>query len=200
LAELAGCEFVFDTLTDQWLPEIDPDGRAKSGFLYLAGDGAGVGGADAAELRGELAALALLQDQGAQVPGARQSTIRKKLARLQRFRVALEKALPVPHHFADALPDDTIICRCETIRAGEIRAAQDLGPEEINRAKAYTRIGMGRCQGRVCGMAAAQILAASLGVAVSEVGRLRCQAPIKPLPIVAGAKAAVDNPDRAASI
>jgi len=75
-----------------------------------------------------------------------------------------------------------------------------LGPEEINRAKAYTRIGMGRCQGRVCGMAAAQILAASLGVAVSEVGRLRCQAPIKPLPIVAGAKAAVDNPDRAASI
>lgn len=200
LAELAGCAFAFDTLTEQWLPEIDRDGRAEAGRIYLAGDGAGVGGADAAELRGELAALALLEDQGVAIDRARQSTIRKALARLQRFRVALERALPVPHHFADNLPDETIVCRCETIRAGEIRAAQNLSPEEMNRAKAYTRIGMGRCQGRVCGLAAAQILAASKGQPVSEVGRLRGQAPIKPLPIMLGGKAAVENPERAASI
>lgn len=200
LAELAGCEFAFDALTEQWLPEIDRDGRADAGRLYLAGDGAGVGGADAAELRGELAALALLEDQGVAVDGARQAAIRKKLARLHRFRVALERALPVPHHFADHLPDETIVCRCETIRAGDIRESQNLSPEEMNRAKAYTRIGMGRCQGRVCGTAAAQILAASKGQPVAEVGRLRGQAPIKPLQIALGGAAAEENPERAASI
>ena len=64
LAELAGCEMAFDPLAQQWLPQADADGRALPGAIYLAGDGAGVAGADAAELRGRLAALALLADQG----------------------------------------------------------------------------------------------------------------------------------------
>ena len=64
LAELAGCEMAFDPLAQQWLPQADEDGRALKGSVYLAGDGAGVAGADAAELRGRLAALALLADKG----------------------------------------------------------------------------------------------------------------------------------------
>ena len=64
LAELAGCEMAFDPLAQQWLPQADEDGRALKGSVYLAGDGAGVAGADAAELRGRLAALALLDDKG----------------------------------------------------------------------------------------------------------------------------------------
>ena len=64
LAELAGCEMAFDPLAQQWLPEADEDGRALKGSVYLAGDGAGVAGADAAEVRGRLAALALLTDKG----------------------------------------------------------------------------------------------------------------------------------------
>ena len=70
----------------------------------------------------------------------------------------------------------------------------------MNRAKAFTRVGMGRCQGRVCGPAAAQILAATRGCDVAEVGRLRGQAPVKPLSIRAGAEAAVEDRSRAASI
>ena len=64
LAELAGCEMAFDPLAQQWLPQTNDDGRALKGSVYLAGDGAGVAGADAAELRGRLAALALLADNG----------------------------------------------------------------------------------------------------------------------------------------
>jgi hypothetical protein len=44
---------------------------------------------------------------------------------------------------------------------------------------------MGRCQGRVCGPPAAEVLAAALGVAVEEVGRLRGQMPVKPIPLAA---------------
>jgi hydrogen cyanide synthase HcnB len=42
---------------------------------------------------------------------------------------------------------------------------------------------MGSCQGRMCGLAAAEIVAAARGVDLAEVGRLRGQAPLKPLPI-----------------
>lgn len=200
LAELAGAEMAFDPLARQWLPTVDTDGRATTKGLYLAGDGASVMGADAAELRGELAALALLEDRGIAVPKRRQKKLRAVLRRLMRFRAALEHALPFPDGLAPSLPDDTIVCRCEIIRAGDIRAGHALSPQEINRAKAFTRIGMGRCQGRVCGIAAAQILAYELGVPLAEVGRLRGQAPIKPLPIGVAALAAVEDPERAVSI
>lgn len=41
---------------------------------------------------------------------------------------------------------------------------------------------MGRCQGRVCGAAAAELLACETGREIGAVGRLRAQAPIKPIP------------------
>lgn len=200
LAELAGCEMAFDPLAQQWLPEADGDGRALAGTVYLAGDGAGVAGADAAELRGRLAALAWLADHDIAVDRAEQARLRAKLRRTMRFRDALERALPVPFHLARTLPDEAVICRCEVITAGEIRQGRALDPAELNRAKAYTRVGMGRCQGRVCGLAAAQILADARGCDVAEVGRLRGQAPVKPLGIRAGALAAVEDRSRAASI
>ena len=200
LAELAGCEMAFDPLAQQWLPQADEDGRALKGSVYLAGDGAGVAGADAAELRGRLAALALLADKGIATERALQARLRAKLQRIMRFRNALERALPTPFHLARTLPDETVICRCEAITAGDIRQGRSLEPAEMNRAKAFTRVGMGRCQGRVCGPAAAQILAAARGCAVEEVGRLRGQAPVKPLSIRAGAEAAEEDRSRAASI
>ena len=200
LAELAGCEMVFDPLAQQWLPQADEDGRALANAVYLAGDGAGVAGADAAEVRGRLAALALLADKDIVIDRAIQARLRARLRRIMRFRNALERALPAPFHLVRALPDETIICRCEAITAGDIREGRALSPAEMNRAKAFTRVGMGRCQGRVCGPAAAQILAAERGCNVAEVGRLRGQAPVKPLAIRAGAEAAVEDRSRAASI
>lgn len=181
LAELAGAHFVFDRVQNQWLPETDAHGRAvgRDG-LYLAGDGAGIQGADAAELRGRIAAGGLLQDVGVAL---KDTDDLSRLKRWHRFRIALEQAMPYPSQLAKDLPDDTILCRCENITAGAVRAAADQGLREINRVKAATRLGMGRCQGRVCGIAGAEVLAAKLGVSVDSVGRLRGQPPVKPVPI-----------------
>ncbi len=200
LAELAGCKMRFDEMARQWLPESDAEGRSSVAGVYLAGDGAGVMGADAAEYRGELAALALVADIGKSVNNSRRETLKSRLRRLQRFRVALERALPYPEGWVASLPDDTIVCRCEGVTAGDIRQSQSLEPEEINRAKAFTRVGMGRCQGRMCGIAAAEILAHEKGAPLAEVGRLRGQAPVKPLHVGIAGKAARDDPERAASI
>ena len=59
-----------------------------------------------------------------------------------------------------------------------------MGAREANRAKALCRVGMGRCQGRYCGHAGAEVIAHAAGVPVEQVGRLRGQAPVKPLAIV----------------
>jgi hydrogen cyanide synthase HcnB len=184
LADLAGCRFRFDPLNRQWLPETDEDGRALGlGKVYLAGDGAGIAGADAAELAGERAALALLSDNGSAVPAARRQWIARRLARSRTFRRGLEQAFPFPDHLARRVADGTILCRCEAVTAGELRASvAGIGARELNRAKAYSRVGMGRCQGRICGAAAAEILAAALDGEIASVGRLRGQPPVKPLP------------------
>jgi NADPH-dependent 2,4-dienoyl-CoA reductase/sulfur reductase-like enzyme len=186
LADLLGCHFTYSDLNRSWLPERGIDGRSSLPNVYLAGDGAGIAGADAAELAGERAALAMLEDMGHAVDAARIARLERELHRIARFRAGLERAFPLPP--ADwgmgTLPDDLVLCRCEAITVGSLRdAVQNLGVVELNRLKALTRIGMGRCQGRICGAAAAAILSDELERAPDAVGRLRGQAPVKPLPV-----------------
>jgi NADPH-dependent 2,4-dienoyl-CoA reductase/sulfur reductase-like enzyme len=184
LADLLGCRFGFDPVQRAQLPLRDPAGRSSVAGVYLAGDGAGIMGADAAELAGERAALALLQDRGMAVDRARIHTLEARLRRIGAFRQGLERAFPFPRRWAETAPDALLVCRCENISAGELRGAvRDCGAGELNRLKALTRVGMGRCQGRMCGVAAGEILAAAAQVPLSQVGRLRGQAPVKPIPI-----------------
>ncbi|RDJ21251.1 NAD(P)/FAD-dependent oxidoreductase [Bosea caraganae] len=184
LADLAGCRFRFDQRDRAWLPERDAAGRSSADGVYLAGDGASIAGADAAELSGERAALALLEDRGLPHRPERAAAIEHSLARVSRFRDVLEAAFPFPAHWAKDIADETLVCRCEEVSAGELRrAAADFSLSEVNRLKAVSRVGMGRCQGRMCGAAAAELLAAETGRAIDAVGRLRSQAPIKPIPL-----------------
>jgi NADPH-dependent 2,4-dienoyl-CoA reductase/sulfur reductase-like enzyme len=182
LADLARCTFRFDSETRQWLPETGEDGRTSVPGVYLAGDGMKVLGADAAEIGGRLAALAVLKDFNLDVAEDELQGLRAEQAKMDRFRRGLAQAFPWPAEQAAALPDDAIVCRCESITAGELRRTVcELGAQEANRAKALCRVGMGRCQGRYCGHAGAEIIAHAAGVPVELVGRLRGQAPVKPL-------------------
>lgn len=182
LADLLGCEFAWNALNRAWLPERDAAGRSSVAGVYLAGDGAGIMGADAAQMAGERAALALLEDTGIAIDHRRGPVLEQQLAGIQRFRHGLETAFPFPQNWAAEAPDHLILCRCEEVSVGEVRAVVDEGHWEVNRVKAHCRVGMGRCQGRMCGLAAAEIIAQRSGREIENVGRLRGQAPIKPLP------------------
>jgi NADPH-dependent 2,4-dienoyl-CoA reductase/sulfur reductase-like enzyme len=183
-ADLAGVPFRFDAGRRQYLPETDEDGRSTAPAVYLAGDGAAVRGAAAAETAGRLAAFALLADLGHQVDAAEQETLRRRMARFERFARGLDLAFPFPVDLLDSADDDTLLCRCEAVTIGSLRhAVTDLGAEEVNRAKAFVRPGMGRCQGRMCGLATAELYARTRGLALEQAGRLRGQAPVKPIPL-----------------
>ena len=184
LADLARCDFEYDEKTRQFWPTVDIDGRSTIKGVYLAGDGARTQGADGAEISGRLAAYAALADLGQSVPEPRVGALRTARKRMERFREGIAEAFPWPSFLAKTIPDETIVCRCEGITALELRGvALEKGARELNRAKAFSRVGMGRCQGRYCGHAAAEIVSAAIGAPLETIGRLRGQAPIKPLSI-----------------
>jgi NADPH-dependent 2,4-dienoyl-CoA reductase/sulfur reductase-like enzyme len=183
LADLAGCDFAYDETWRQWLPKADAMGRGGRS-VYLAGDGLRILGADGAEVAGRLAAAACLQDLGLPIPNI--AADRRRLARFSRFARGVAEAFPWPTETAAGLPDETVICRCEGVTAAELRETVDFGGGEVNRAKSLGRVGMGRCQGRYCELAAAEIVAGSAGHGcAAAAGRLRGQAPVRPAPIAA---------------
>jgi NADPH-dependent 2,4-dienoyl-CoA reductase/sulfur reductase-like enzyme len=183
LAELAGCEMIFDPLMRQWRPLADRFGRSSRGNVYLAGDGARICGADGAEIAGRLAASAVLKDMGLAPDRASIRVLLRRHARIKRFADGIWRAFPWPADLCSTTTGDTILCRCEEVTAGDFRrTVAETDAPELNRAKAICRAGMGRCQGRYCSLAAAEIMADEKGCESSEVGRLRPQAPIKPLP------------------
>jgi NADPH-dependent 2,4-dienoyl-CoA reductase/sulfur reductase-like enzyme len=196
VADLAGCAMRFSARDRTWLPVKDAAGRSSVAGVYLAGDGAGIAGADAAERAGERSALALAEDRGLSVDQTRAALLTRELAAIERAREALEAVFPFPHHWAEEVADDTLVCRCEEVDAGALRkAVRNYDLTELNRLKAISRIGMGRCQGRMCAAAAAELLAQTTGRPIETVGRLRAQPPVKPIPLTLAASA--DTPEAA---
>ncbi len=84
LADLLGCRFAFAPLHRAHLPVRDAAGRSSVPGVYLAGDGAGIMGADAAEWAGERAALALLADHGVAVDTQRAARTRTQARQARR--------------------------------------------------------------------------------------------------------------------
>ena len=64
-----------------------------------------------------------------------------------------------------------IVCRCETVSEGEIRAAIRRNPPawDVDGVKRRTRSGMGRCQGGFCGPYVMKLLAQELGVSMETI-------------------------------
>ena len=164
-------------------PQVDAWGATSQPGIYVAGDGAGIAGARAAGLRGQLAGLAIAVRAGKLSTAnadALAAPLRKQLLRELATRPMLDAMYP-PRANTAAPSDDTIVCRCEELTAGDIRAAAKLGQPGPNQIKSFTRAGMGPCQGRQCGYTIANILAEAQQRQVAEVGFYRIRPPLKPL-------------------
>lgn len=119
--------------------------------LFLAGEVTGVGGASLAVLEGLAAGTSAASE-----PSAAAGTPSRDAARYRRFAEAMHRAHPVPPAWQDWLAPETIVCRCEEVTARQITDAREsLGARDARTLKSFTRAGMGWCQGRVCGFAAA---------------------------------------------
>jgi NADPH-dependent 2,4-dienoyl-CoA reductase/sulfur reductase-like enzyme len=169
-----------------WRPSIDQWGRTSLPTVAIAGDGAGIDGAEAAALSGRLVALdaaAALGRIGEAERDRRAEPLRADLARERAIRPFLD-ALYRPGGLVLApAEDDTIACRCEEVTVGQIRRAARLGAPGPNQLKAFTRCGMGPCQGRICGPIVGAVIAEARGVPIRDVGTYRPRAPYKPITV-----------------
>ena len=170
LARQAGLAHCWHAEQRHWMPVVDPLGRTEQETLLVAGDAGGIAGARAAVLTGRIAArVAAGADPGRLIAALdRERAIRPLLDRLFRPHTALP-------------PDEALVCRCESVVGSDIRRAVRDGAMGPNQLKAFTRVGMGPCQGRMCGLAAAEIIADERGLPVEEIGSFRIRPPIKPL-------------------
>lgn len=181
---LPGCAHLWDQAQACFRPVLDEWGNTSLKGLLVAGDGGGIGGARAAALSGRIAAL-----EAARWLGRFTVEQRDALAGPLLHRRGAELA---PRGLLDALypplpmarvADDTLICRCEEITAGRVRAAVALGAQGPNQIKAFLRAGMGPCQGRVCGPAVHALMAEARGVAPETLEPLRTRFPTKPVTV-----------------
>jgi len=93
----------------------------------------------------------------------------------------------------DLADDGTVVCRCEEVTLGEIRAALAAFPADAQGVKEYTRAGMGLCQGRMCARQVAAEVARAARVPIGCVAPASVRPPVKPLPIAA---VAAEMPER----
>ena len=182
LAMAAGIEHRWDDLQLCWSPVLDHDGSTSVEGIAIAGDGAGIGGAGAAIVRGRIAARAAVE---ALAPAsaaklAPMSTFRASLAQAERGRAFLDTLFRPARPFR--IPSgDTIVCRCEEVTAKDILDAVAIGATGPNQLKAYRRTGMGPCQGRLCGLTVTELMAQARGRSPQEIGYYRLRAPVKPI-------------------
>lgn len=181
---IQGCAHEWDAAQASLRPVLDEWGSTTRPGVLVAGDGGGVAGARAAALSGRIAALEAARHLGLlsaeQRDAAGGPLLLKRGVELapRGFLDALYPPLP-----AARIADETILCRCEEVTAGRVRAAAALGAQGPNQLKAYLRAGMGACQGRVCGPAVQAVMAEARGVEAASLDGLRTRFPTKPVTV-----------------
>lgn len=185
LSRSAGCVHRWSDAQACWVPETDAWGQSSVPQIWIAGDGAAIGGAALATHRGVLAALDIALSVG-RIDGAtrdREATAVHAAARSHAAIRPLLDALYTPPLKRRLPPDDVVVCRCEEVSAGDIRHIARQGCMGPNQMKAFSRCGMGPCQGRLCGSTVTELIADTLGKSAAEVGYYRIRAPIKPVTV-----------------
>jgi len=155
LAQILGCT------TAHGAVDVDDLQGTSVGGVWAIGECTGVKGDAAAIVEGEIAGRAAVGD----ADGARSGALQRRRNRGRAFGWRLARAFAPRAELLQLATDDTIICRCEDVRRGEI------DPEWTARqAKLWTRVGMGECQGAVCGTACAALFGWEGNVARPPIG------------------------------
>lgn len=185
LARALGCEHFYRTSDASLVAKTDADGLSTASGIYLVGDGASIGGADAAQAQGFIAGCAAARSLGRTIPSGVERALsgaRHALSRHRAFQAALWRIFSAPLLSTNLASEETVICRCESVSLGSVRQALSEGCATIGSIKRRTRLGMGRCQGRYCvSLAVAEL--EGQGRAIDESLLLAPRAPGKPVTV-----------------
>jgi NADPH-dependent 2,4-dienoyl-CoA reductase/sulfur reductase-like enzyme len=189
LARMIGCKMEYQPKKGGWVPLRDPMLQTSLPGVYMAGDGAGICGAENALLEGKLAgtAIALLTGHlSNQEAGKIFGQISPRLARQRRFGRLLGDLFSPKPGWISLARDKTLLCRCEEVSLEEVKAAIAEGARTLGEVKMVTRAGMGNCQGRMCECSVAGSIMEALsadGATHDSVGMFSIRPPLHPIPL-----------------
>lgn len=138
LGRLLGCALHGDAI------RVDEMQRTSVPWVQAVGECTGVAGDAAAFVEGEIAGRAAAGDER----GARDPKLVAQRNAGRRFAAALARAMAPRAELRRLADPETILCRCEDVRVGAVEPSWT-----ARQAKLWTRVGMGSCQGAVCGEA-----------------------------------------------
>ncbi|GAA2075086.1 FAD/NAD(P)-binding oxidoreductase [Pseudolysinimonas kribbensis] len=145
---------------------VDADQRTSAPGVLAAGEVTGIGGADAALAEGAVAGWIAA---GGAAHDPRVARARAAVRRYRRFARALAAAHGPRPGWRDGLTDDTIVCRCEEVPYGRLRAtATATRTQSLRSLRLTTRAGLGPCQARICGRVVEELLARSTGAILDD--------------------------------
>jgi NADPH-dependent 2,4-dienoyl-CoA reductase/sulfur reductase-like enzyme len=182
LALSAGIEHRWNDAQLCFLPTLGANADTSVEGIAIAGDGAGIAGAQSAEQRGVLAGVAAARSLKSAATVTGETQARAQIARYQRGRMFLDLFYRPAKQFR--IPrGDTVVCRCEEVNARQIDEIIALGCPGPNQMKAFLRCGMGPCQGRFCGLTVTEMIAEGRGLTPQEIGYYRLRPPVKPITV-----------------
>jgi hypothetical protein len=196
ITRLLGCAHRWDAAQRCFRPVVDEWGNSSVEGVLVAGDGGGIGGAKAAEHAGRIAAAQALRRLGRLDTAGRDALAAPDVAGLGAqlaVRPFLDAMFP-PSPAVLRPADEVVVCRCEEVRAVQVRGVVAQGCLGPNQAKAFLRTGMGPCQGRMCGPVVSELTAEARGVGLDEVGYFRIRPPLKPVTVAELAGVQLDDP------
>ena len=184
LSRITGCEHAFHPRLHTYVPLRDEWLQTSVEGCFVVGDCMQISGKDAALVEGKLAAVAvglqlgLLND--AQTD-EKVRPLRQKLEKYQRYAdIINELFAPLPGLWR-LMEDDTVVCRCENVTLAQIKTAVLDGAVSVAGVKNHTRAGMGLCQGRMCWMNTAQVIANEAGISLEDASRHTVRPPVFPV-------------------
>ncbi|GBC63239.1 FAD/NAD(P)-binding oxidoreductase [Desulfonema ishimotonii] len=184
LPRMAGCDLEYRPEKGGWVTCVDDGLETSEKNIYAAGEITGIAGGGKSYVEGQMAALSILSRLGL----GKADRIRRQFSALARarehqvrFGAFLNTLCRISPASYAAIPDDTLICRCEDVTMGQIRQAIRSGAATPAALKKATRSGMGNCQGRTCGPVLHDILGACTPESSAPRGPLSVRAPVKPV-------------------
>jgi len=185
LGRQAGADAGRDALGG-WVLNRNPQLETSVPGLFVAGEGAGVAGADVAMIEGQMAAMSILAAMGTAPLPKSYDCLASRAAGLRQFADLLVRLTMMPNEFhAKRLQGDTLVCRCEDVTAGEIQATLEAFPtsSDPSAIKLATRAGMGLCQGRNCEANVSRLVCAARSTPFPPEKGFTVRAPVKPVPV-----------------
>ncbi|WP_035698515.1 FAD-dependent oxidoreductase [Glycomyces tenuis] len=166
----AGCEIGPDRFV-----RVDPDQRTSVEGVYAAGEITGIGGVDAALVEGRIAGhRAAGGDRSAMGSAPRRARAAAELTR------RIEAAHGIRPGWTSWLRDDTVVCRCEEVPYGRLRAvAAATEQRSLRSVKLTTRAGLGICQARMCGRTVESLIGADPSSGADTSDRRPLAAPVR---------------------